>query len=113
MLKGSRHAFEEGQAKSLAREEIRRADNLISMFNHARITGGEEYYGRVNDLRLPALVIHGTEDPVRSCPHAKALADAIPGARLVTLEGAGHEVHKNDWDLFISETAAHTGEKRA
>jgi pimeloyl-ACP methyl ester carboxylesterase len=80
----------------------------MSMFNHARLTGGEELYGKVNKLRLPALVIHGTEDPVLPYPHGKALADAIPGARLVTLEGAGHEIHKNDWDLVISEMVVHT-----
>jgi len=113
LLNGSRHPFDEEQAKALAGEEIRRANSLISMFNHARITGGEEYYGKVNNLRVPTLVIHGTEDPVLPYPHAKAISDAIPGARLVTLEGAGHEIHKNDWDLVISQISAHTEEKRA
>jgi pimeloyl-ACP methyl ester carboxylesterase len=113
LLNGSRHPFDEEQAKALAGEEIRRANSLISMFNHARITGGEEYYGMVNNLRVPTLVIHGTEDPVLPYPHAKAIADAIPGARLVTLEGAGHEIHKNDWDLVISQISAHTEGKRA
>jgi len=109
LLNGSRHAFDEEQAKLLAGEEMRRANSLISMFNHARLGGGEELYGKVNNLSIPALVIHGTEDPVLPYPHAKALADAIPRARLVTLEGAGHEIHKNDWDLMISEISAHTG----
>ena len=43
-------------------------------------------------VRCPALVIHGDDDRVR--PHAQgaALAEAT-GARLVTLEGAGHLPH--------------------
>ena len=111
LLNGTRHAFDENQAMALADEEMRRARSLQSMFNHARLTGGEELYGKGNELRLPTLVIHGTEDPVPPFPHGKAIADAIPGARLVTLEGAGHELHRNDWGLVISEMTAHTGHR--
>jgi pimeloyl-ACP methyl ester carboxylesterase len=108
LLNGTRHAFDVNQAMALADEEMRRARSLQSMFNHAQITGGEKLYGKVNELRLPTLAIHGTADPVLPYPHGKALADAIPGARLVTLEGMGHELHKNDWDRAISEMAVHT-----
>ena len=109
LLCGSRHAFNEEQAIALANQEIRRAKNLPSMFNHAQLAGGEEFYGKAASLRIPVLVIHGTEDPVLPYPHGKTLADAIPRARLVTLKGAGHEIHKNDWDLVISEVSTHTG----
>jgi pimeloyl-ACP methyl ester carboxylesterase len=112
LLNGTRHAFDEEQAMALAGEEIHRANSLISMFNHVQITGGEELYGKVNNLRIPVLVIHSTEDPILPYPHWKVLADAVPHARLVTLEGAGHEIHKNDWELVISEISAHTDEKR-
>jgi pimeloyl-ACP methyl ester carboxylesterase len=112
LLNGSRHAFNEEQAIALANEEIRRANNLHSMFNHAQLGGGEGSYGKAASLGIPVLVIHGTEDPVLPYPHGKALADAIPGARLVTLEGAGHEIHENDWDLVISEIWAHSDEER-
>jgi len=113
LLNGTRHAFNEKQAMALAGEEIGRANNLPSMFNHARITGGEELYGKVSDLRIPLLVIHGTKDPVLPYPHGEALANAVPGARLVTLEGAGHEIHKDDWERVISEILAHTDEKQS
>jgi pimeloyl-ACP methyl ester carboxylesterase len=108
LLNGTRHSFNEEQARALARQEIGRANSLPSMFNHALLTGGEELYGKVNNLRLPVLVIHGTEDPVLPYAHGKALADAVPASRLVTLEGAGHEIHKADWALIIAEIAAHT-----
>lgn len=112
LLTGTRHPFDEDRARALADEEMGRARSLPSMFNHAQLTGGEELYGRVPELRLPALVIHGTEDPVLPLPHGKAIADAIPGAKLVILDGAGHEIHKNDWDLVIAEMAALTDENR-
>jgi len=40
-------------------------------------------------IRCPTVVIHGTQDSRRSVEHARALAHAIAGARLVLLD-AGH-----------------------
>jgi pimeloyl-ACP methyl ester carboxylesterase len=42
------------------------------------------------DLDLPVLVIHGDADPLLPFEHGAATADAIPGARLLVLPGAGH-----------------------
>jgi len=64
LLNGSRHPFDEKQALLLAETEMKRANNLLFMFNHALLTGAEELYGKVSTLRIPLLVIHGTEDPV-------------------------------------------------
>ena len=41
-------------------------------------------------IRAPALVIWGEEDEVTPLPHSQQIADAIPGARLETVPGAGH-----------------------
>ena len=45
---------------------------------------------RIAGIKAPTLVIHGTED--RTVPYelGRRLAAAIPGAKLVTLEGSGH-----------------------
>ena len=45
---------------------------------------------RVAEIRAPLLVIHGTSDRKIGVHHARALADAFPGARLELLEGADH-----------------------
>jgi len=50
-------------------------------------------YERLPRLRLPALVIHGTEDRTIHPENARILASRIPGARLAMLEGAGHVYH--------------------
>lgn len=47
---------------------------------------------RLATLRLPSLVIHGTDDPMIDVSGGESTAAAIPGARFVTLEGAGHSV---------------------
>src|SRR5256885_10367376 len=46
-------------------------------------------------IRCPALVVHGTEDAVRSYESGRALADLL-GATFVTLEGSGHAPHVRD-----------------
>lgn len=54
---------------------------------------GFESYDRLPDIRVPTLVLQGTEDRLVDVANARVLADRIPGARLVLLEGAGHVYH--------------------
>ena len=48
---------------------------------------------RLPSLRVPTLVLHGTQDLAVAPENAKILAERIPGAELVLLEGAGHLYH--------------------
>lgn len=41
-------------------------------------------------IAVPTLVIVGSDDRIAPPDHARRIADAIPGARLVVIEGAGH-----------------------
>ena len=43
-------------------------------------------------LKVPTLVLQGDLDRMVPLPHAQRLTDAIPGARLQVLEGAGHQL---------------------
>lgn len=54
---------------------------------------GFDAYERLPDLRVPTLVLHGTEDRLIDPANARTLAERIPGARLVVLQGAGHLYH--------------------
>jgi len=54
---------------------------------------GFDSFDRLPSLRVPTLVLHGTEDLAISAENAKLLAERIPGAELVLLEGAGHLYH--------------------
>jgi pimeloyl-ACP methyl ester carboxylesterase len=53
-------------------------------------------------------VIHGTDDPLFALGHGLALANEIPGAQLLTLEGTGHELPRADWDVVVPAILAHT-----
>ncbi|MFS8215348.1 alpha/beta fold hydrolase [Paenibacillus polymyxa] len=108
ILVGSKHAFDEKKVYKLAKEEWKRSNNIASMNNHAMLSGGESYLARTREITVPALVIHGTEDPIIPYEHGINLANEIPGAVLLTLEGTGHELHYDDWDLIIDSISNHT-----
>lgn len=103
LVNGSQRKFDVVRASQLASAEIDRAHSLISMFNHALLGGGETYYNRSAEIGVPVLIVHGTEDPILPFAHARALQEAFPQARLLPLEGVGHELHTQDWDQIIQE----------
>lgn len=108
LLSGSGRAFDESAIRAMAEREAARARSPLSMFNHALLQGGEQWYGRIGRIAARTLVIHGTDDPVLPYPHGEALAREIPGARLLALEGAGHELHKDDWPKIVEAIMEHT-----
>lgn len=106
ILNGSRHPFDEKRTAMLAEIEIDRAKNLLSMFNHSMLKGGEGLYGKSTTIKMPTLIIHGTEDPVLPFAHAIDLHHTIPNSKLLTIEGGGHEIHPRDWNLIIDAIVA-------
>ena len=59
-------------------------------------------------LAVPTLVVHGSQDPAFPVDHGQYLADHIPGASLLVLEKAGHELPSGLWDVFVDGVIAHT-----
>lgn len=96
-----RKPFEKERMYRLAEKEYSRAKQIQSRFNYVMLGGGEEYLDRMGEITVPAVIIHGTDDPALPYEHGLALAKAIPHAELVTLEGSGHEIHTEDWDRII------------
>ncbi|WP_185211973.1 alpha/beta fold hydrolase [Sphingobacterium mizutaii] len=90
------------RAENYLRESYRRAKNFRSQFNHASIAGGMEYYNQLENINVPVLVIHGTEDIICHFQNAISLMQKIKGQNLVVLEGTGHELHEEDWNLIIN-----------
>jgi 3-oxoadipate enol-lactonase len=54
---------------------------------------GFDSFERLPTMSVPTLVVHGTEDLAISPENARQLAERIPGAELLLLEGAGHLYH--------------------
>jgi pimeloyl-ACP methyl ester carboxylesterase len=60
-------------------------------------------------LKVPTLVIHGTDDPLVPIEGGKDTAKSIPGARLILIEGMGHDLpHGGAWPQIIEAIAEHT-----
>ncbi|PGM55417.1 alpha/beta hydrolase [Bacillus cereus] len=108
LLCGSKHKFDEKRAYKQVEKEIKRANNLLSMFNHSLLKGDDSYEGKLKGINIPTLVIHGTEDTVLPYEHGLALVNEISHALLLTLEGSGHEIHCDDWDHIINAILNHT-----
>jgi pimeloyl-ACP methyl ester carboxylesterase len=99
--------FDEPRVRALATLEVRRSRNpASSMANHFIAEPGTP----VNpaEIRVPTLVLHSADDPMFPIQHGEALAATIPGARLVRLEGAGHEIPPPAvWDVVVPEVHNH------
>ncbi|KFM98693.1 putative esterase [Bacillus clarus] len=108
LLCGAKHKFDDERAYKQVKQEIERANNLLSMFNHALLTGDDSYEGALKKIHVPVLVIHGTEDTALPLEHGLALIDEIPNSKLLTLEGTGHENHSDDWEQIINAVSKHT-----
>lgn len=103
-LAGDPEAFDEAHARELwGRVFDRTVDVEASMTNHDLLhdAAGRPRAG-LDRIAAPTVVIHGTSDPMFPLEHGAALAEEIPGARLVTLDGVGHELPRRAWDEVVS-----------
>jgi pimeloyl-ACP methyl ester carboxylesterase len=101
--------FDEAAIRALAERDVARARNYAStLANHYAIEPDGPAGGSFGDIAAPTLVVHGDQDPFLPLPHGEALRDAIPGAELLVLKGAGHDLPRPVWDDFVSALVRHT-----
>jgi pimeloyl-ACP methyl ester carboxylesterase len=113
VLAGGERPFDEAAVRELVRRDVERAHNIAASENHGAIAEGEGSRERLSSIAVPTLVIHGTADPMFPLEHGQALAEEIRGARLLTLEGAGHGVDRTDWETIARAIVEHTAGDRA
>ncbi|MFL5782544.1 MAG: alpha/beta hydrolase [Thermoleophilaceae bacterium] len=71
----------------------------------AAIVASGDRTARLRELDVPALVIHGEEDPLIGLSGGRATAAAVPGAELITIPGMGHDLPQGVWDLVVGAIA--------
>jgi pimeloyl-ACP methyl ester carboxylesterase len=65
---------------------------------------GARWHGpKLPDLRKPALVLHGEQDPIVRVSAGRATARAIADSRLVTFPGVGHDLPSQLWSTVARE----------
>jgi pimeloyl-ACP methyl ester carboxylesterase len=60
-------------------------------------------------ITAPTLVIHGTADKLVAPSGGRATARAIPGARLLMIEGMGHDLPRGAWPQLIGAIVENAG----
>ncbi len=63
--------------------------------------------GPVRTIAAPTLVIHGSKDPMVARSGGVATARAIPGARMLTIQGMGHDLPSAAWPQLLDAIAEH------
>jgi pimeloyl-ACP methyl ester carboxylesterase len=108
MLAGEERPFDEAAFRALARRDVGRASDFRAAQNHDLLHDDDRSHGPLSSISSPTLVIHGTADPMFPIGHGEALAEEIPDARMLRLEGAGHGVHRADWEAIVAAILEHT-----
>ncbi len=107
-MAGTGRPFDEEWARKLA---ARAWDRSYSPKGTARqvkaISSQESREKELPSIKAPTLVVHGTDDPLLPVEAAVELADAIPGAELLLIEGMGHEHLHGTIGAQIAEAIAH------
>ncbi|HIY41160.1 MAG TPA: alpha/beta fold hydrolase [Candidatus Nocardiopsis merdipullorum] len=84
------HPFDEQKARAQA-ERLADTGTRDTQAQSRQI--GAQWHGpAINTITVPTLVLHGQDDPLIRPRAARVIASRIPGARLVTLPGVGHDI---------------------
>jgi pimeloyl-ACP methyl ester carboxylesterase len=67
----------------------------------AAIIASGDRTAEVRTITAPTLVVHGTADPLVAPSGGRATARAIKGARLLRIEGMGHDLPRAIWPRLI------------
>ena len=90
-VNGTRHAMDEREARASATASVSRSyypDGTARLILSRLAT--RPFFEDTSAIRAPALVLHGSDDPIFPPDHGEDIAARIPSARLAVLQGAGH-----------------------
>ena len=109
MIGSPSYPFDEEELRRVAQLAYERGYNPAGTARQlaAIITSGD----RVDDLRritAPTVVIHGTRDLMVRPSGGRETAKAIPDARLVEIDGMGHDLPRELWDRIIGAIVSNT-----
>jgi pimeloyl-ACP methyl ester carboxylesterase len=98
------YPFDEAEARARIGRDP--ASGVRDTAAQSRQVGAKWHGGRLSELQVPALVLHGERDPLLRPAAARRTAAAIDGARLVLLPGVGHDLPAAVWPQVAGEVRA-------
>jgi pimeloyl-ACP methyl ester carboxylesterase len=96
-LAGTRFPFDEAHFRAVFTEgiEVRKGQNPKGIYQqYCAIVASGSRLKSLHKIKVPTLIMHGTADPLIPHIHSQTYAPLIPHAKLVWLEGIGHELPK-------------------
>jgi len=110
ILSGPRFPMEEKRATRLGEETYKRGvDQAGNARQLAAILASGSRKARLASVKVPTLVIHGTEDPLVPVEGGIDTAESIPGARMLLMDGMGHSFPAQLWPEIIKAITGQAG----
>ncbi len=101
------YPFDEDAARATVERDLDQGGSGVRDTRaQSRQTAARWSGGRLADMRVPALVLHGDRDQIGRPAAGRDTAAAIPGARLVLLPGVGHDLPAGVWPRVVDEVRA-------
>jgi pimeloyl-ACP methyl ester carboxylesterase len=94
--------IDEAEAREIIGQAYDRSTSMASANNHFIAGGSDIERARLAEITAPTLVVHGTADPLFPPAHGEVLAREIPDARLLLIDGLGHEFPRWVWDGVLA-----------
>ena len=99
------YPFDERAVRAMAARE--QVSGVRDTAAQSRQAGAKWHGGRLSQLRVPTLVLHGSDDPLLRPAAARRTAQAISGGRLVIVPGVGHYLPAEVYPQVAAEVRAH------
>jgi pimeloyl-ACP methyl ester carboxylesterase len=99
---------DEDEARERAGLAYDRAYDLQGIIRQAiAVIASGDRTDRLRSLKVPTLVIHGSDDKMCDLSGGRATAGAIAGSELVVIEGMGHNLPRGLWPRIASLIGRH------
>jgi len=96
--------FDEAGVRDIAARSFDRGSNPDGVARQiAAIFASGDRTPRLATVQVPTLVLHGKDDPLVPYEGGVATAAAIAGAKLVGIEGMGHDLPRGVWPRIFDE----------
>jgi pimeloyl-ACP methyl ester carboxylesterase len=112
---GSREElFDEERVRESAERSWKRGISISGTGRQmAAIIADRNRTSRLKRITAPTLVIHGTVDRLIRPSGGKATARAIPGAKLLLIDGMGHDLPRGAWPQIVDAIADNAARAQA
>jgi pimeloyl-ACP methyl ester carboxylesterase len=106
VLLGQGDPFDETFERTRATRAVDRAYYPVGVGRQlVAILAAKSRLERLKQIRVPTLVIHGVDDVLVPVENGRLVAEAVPGAHLLEIEGMGHDVPARAWPQVLDAIA--------